>query len=138
MLLPDCLFSHKISTTRDLSKADILRQGLTDDNKIPQTKEIQRIVAKTIKHDTIEIQGDLELKENIRNRGTTLPAKVLPRFLPYYIYLYASLGLCLPFSKVPPFWLTSMPPWHSRTIVYPCSTLTHDSTNHMDLLYQQG
>jgi hypothetical protein len=65
--------------------------------------------------------------------GTTLPAKVLPRFLPDYIYSYASLGLCLPFSKVPPLWLTSMPPWRSCTIVYPCGILTHDSLNHMDL-----
>jgi hypothetical protein len=67
ILLPDCPFSRQISTTRDLFKADILGQGLTDDNKIPQTKEIRRIVAKTIKHVTIEIQGNLELKENIRN-----------------------------------------------------------------------
>jgi hypothetical protein len=67
ILLPDRLFSRKISSTKDLFKADILGQGLTDDNRIPQTKEIQRIVAKTIKHGTIEIQGDLELKENIRN-----------------------------------------------------------------------
>jgi hypothetical protein len=67
ILLPDRLFSRKISTTRDLFKADILGRGLTDDNKIPQTKEIHRILAKTIKHDTIKIQGDLELKENIKN-----------------------------------------------------------------------
>jgi hypothetical protein len=65
ILFPDCLFSCKISTSKELFKADILGQGCTDENKIPQTKEIHGIVAKTIKHGTIKIQGNLELKENI-------------------------------------------------------------------------
>jgi hypothetical protein len=66
-LLPDCLFSRRISIIEELFKADILGWGLTDGNRIPQTNEICRIVAKTIKHDTIEIQGDLQHKENIKN-----------------------------------------------------------------------
>ena len=65
ILLPDSLFSRRISTVTDLFKADIIGRGSTEENKAPHTKSIREMTVRTIQT-TVEIQGDLELKDKIK------------------------------------------------------------------------